>query len=353
MLKLIRSGFIVLLFLSNGAGNYAAAPTNATTATRLKRSAAQDQHACSAVDQSGNGTLEKLIVETGSVTMELDVNRLNGIKIGNGKLERVQFAVAANSFFSIVVFNGVLRGAEQGSMALAPQNTVALPTALSASINRLVIEKATNNEPFDMTVRDAVTGLVFFRIERTEYDYNASAQLLTIRDGRLLISKEFAAALGRVSDAGVQVGNISFGAAMQPIQITHLSNGAPKSVVMPPLAERSPGAPTLAAGPDVIVGDLPSMTELGSAGSQVGLAVATTSCNNGDQPINWFQMPNVDHPVVPQNFYRMSGGATNSERFEQIGQSWMKHTFGADELDQCSLGCNTNNCTTWTTSLPR
>ncbi len=303
--------------------------------------------------KGGTGILKKMIIESGSVTMELDVNRLNGIKVGNAKLERMQFAVAANSFFSILVFNDLLRGAEPGSMALVPQNRVALPAALTGSINRLVIEKATSNQRFDVTVRDALSGFVFFDIEGNQYDYNASAQLLTIQGGRLLISKEFAAALGQDSDAGVQVGNISVGAAMQAIQITQLSNGAPKSVVMPPLSKRAgPGTPTLAAGPDVIVGDLPNMLQLGSAGSQVGLAVATTSCNNGDQPINWFALPDTDHPVVPQNFYRMSGGANNNDRFEQIGQSWMKHTFGADELDECSLGCNTSNCTQFSQLCP-
>ena len=40
----------------------------------------------------------------------------------------------------------------------------------------------------------------------------------------------------------------------------------------------------------------------------------------------------------------MSGGADNTERMEQLGQSWMKHTFGASEFDECDLGCNTNNC---------
>src|SRR5262249_42907474 len=99
-------------------------------------------------NEGGTGTLQKMVVESGSVAMELDVNRLNGSKVGNAKLERVQFAVAANSFFSILVFNDLLRGREQGSMALVAQNWVALPAALTASINRLVIEKATSNEPF-------------------------------------------------------------------------------------------------------------------------------------------------------------------------------------------------------------
>ena len=67
----------------------------------------------------------------------------------------------------------------------------------------------------------------------------------------------------------------------------------------------------------------------------VGLGVGTTSCNNGDQPFDWFALPDNDHPVIPQNFYRMSGGATNNERFEQIGQSWMKHAFEALEGGFC------------------
>ena len=80
--------------------------------------------------------------------------------------------------------------------------------------------------------------------------------------------------------------------------------------------------PTSVPGPDVIMGDLPSLQQFGSSGTQVGLAMASDSCNNGDVELDFFAMPNTDHPVMPQNLYRMSGGATNDDRFEQIGQSW-------------------------------
>ena len=36
----------------------------------------------------------------------------------------------------------------------------------------------------------------------------------------------------------------------------------------------------------------------------------------------------------------MSGGATNDERFEQIGQSSVKHAFTALTNNICNLGCN-------------
>ncbi len=280
--------------------------------------------------QSLTGRLEKRIVENGSVTMDLDLSRLNGISFAPVRPAALQFAVAANSFFSILVFNDLLRGPEQGSMELIPQGETpsGLPVSLAGSLKQLVIEKLPSGEAFDLAVRDGKTGLVFFNIEGNLYDYDAKAQLLSITEGRLLISKEFANALGQPSGADSVVGKISVGAAMQPTEITRLANGEPKSIVMPPLRSAGgPEAPTLVPGPDVIVGELPSLEQFGSAGTQVGLAVGTDSCNNGDQPLNWFALPNNDHPVIPQNLYRQSGGATNNERFEQIGQSSMKHAF--------------------------
>jgi hypothetical protein len=111
---------------------------------------------------------------------------------------------------------------------------------------------------------------------------------------------------------------------------------------MPPLQHAiKPGAPNLVPGPDVIVGDIESVEQAGNDATSVGLGVGTVSCNNGDQPINWHELPATDHPVIPQNLYRMSGGADNAERFEQIGQSWMKHAFFALEEFICGA-CNTN-----------
>ena len=81
----------------------------------------------------------------------------------------------------------------------------------------------------------------------------------------------------------------------------------------------------------MIVGQVEDVAQMGHVGTQFNFAVGTDSCNNGDVPIDWFSLPETDHPVVPQNLYRMSGGTDGSERFEQIGQSWVKHTFFALE----------------------
>jgi hypothetical protein len=308
------------------------------------------------------GVLQKMIVESGTATMELDLNRLNGISSLTPKFEAWRFDIAANSFFSILVFNDLLRGPEQGSMALMPAGASAfaeptagqaapsysnLPATFNASLKQLAIEKLPSSEQFDLAVRDAITRFTFFNIEGQQYNYDAGAQLLTVNGGRLTMSRDFANALGRPSDAGAVVGEISLGAAMQPVEIKELVNGELKEVTMPPLRSApNAEAPTAAHGPDVIVGDLPNLQQFGSAGTRVGLAVATTSCNNGDQPLDWLQLPQTDHPVIPQNLYRMRGGIDNTERFEQVGQSWLKHAFFALEDDACSFGCNTNGCAT-------
>ena len=298
--------------------------------------------------ESQTGTLQKMIVADGSVAMDVDLNRLNGVSSVTGKLETLRFAVAPNSFFTILVFNNVLRGPEfESAMALTPSGSrrTTLPAVLSASLNQLEVEKLRSGAAFDLAVRDGKTGLVFFNVEGNIYDYDANAQLLSIKGGRLLLSEEFAGKLGRPSEAGSVVGNISVGTAMQPIEVTQMVNGQPRSAVLPPV-QGAPGVPSLVPGPDVIVGELSGLQQFGSDGTQVGLAVGTDSCNNGDQPLDWFSLPDNDHPVIPQNLYRMSGGANNNERFEQVGHSWLKHAFLALEDDACNFGCNTNGCVT-------
>jgi hypothetical protein len=312
--------------------------------------------------QPATGTLQKMIIENGSVTIDLDLNGLNGSDSLVARPATLQFAVGANSFFPILVFNDLLRGLEPGPMTLVPwhrhpaderdwlEANATMPAALAASLQRLVIEKLPSGEAFDLAVRDANTGFTFFNVQGHDYNYDASAQSLSITNGRLLLSKEFAGALGQPSSAGEIVGKISIGAAMQTIQMDQIVNGETKSMIMPPMQHAiGPATPNLVPGPDVIVGNVQDVAQMGSAGgnppTQIGFAIGTDSCNNGDQGVDWFALPQTDHPVVPQNLYRMSGGADNTERFEQIGQSWMKHTFLALEQSICGT-CNTSNCVT-------
>ncbi|MFZ1217723.1 MAG: hypothetical protein WAO00_00450 [Chthoniobacterales bacterium] len=92
-------------------------------------------------------------------------------------------------------------------------------------------------------------------------------------------------------------------------------------------------------GPDAIAGDMADLAVYGTDGSQRGLAMGITTCNAGNGLVNFFPMPNTNHPVAAQNLYRMSGGVSDTDRFEQIGQSWVKHTYGAKQANSCNFGC--------------
>ncbi|HYE63490.1 MAG TPA: hypothetical protein VD997_15985 [Phycisphaerales bacterium] len=110
------------------------------------------------------------------------------------------------------------------------------------------------------------------------------------------------------------------------------------------------GAPTPVLGPDVITAVIPDMLRHGTSvdGTVTAYSVGTTSCNPGDYPVLWIDnsnyLPDYDttrHPVISQNIYRLKsytapGGGTY-QRFEQLGQSWLKHGF----LSTNSSGCGT------------
>src|SRR6266403_3017398 len=118
----------------------------------------------SAIEENENrfgetGTLQKMIVDNGSVTMQLDLNGLNASGSLVARPVTLHFAAAPNSFFPVLVFNDLLRGLQPGSMALALQNSSSagvnapgysnLPAALNSSLKRLSVEKLPAGRGFD------------------------------------------------------------------------------------------------------------------------------------------------------------------------------------------------------------
>ena len=99
------------------------------------------------------------------------------------------------------------------------------------------------------------------------------------------------------------------------------------------------------SGPDVTVYELQGIGNWGAENGIRGYSVATTSCNSGDQPINWCDNAGGcgngttirDHPVIAQNMYRLKDG-----RFEQIGASWLKHSF--ESVNFSGTGCGNGSC---------
>ena len=117
MSKITLTSFalLLLLFLGNSSGNSAA------------QSNQKSAHAPA-------GTLQKMVVQSGSVRMQLDFSRLNATSFA-GRTATIHFAIATNSFFPVLVFNDLLRGAEPGSMTLIPAGVNAVEAAVPAAPN--------------------------------------------------------------------------------------------------------------------------------------------------------------------------------------------------------------------------
>jgi len=104
-----------------------------------------------------------------------------------------------------------------------------------------------------------------------------------------------------------------------------------------------------AQSPDVIVYDIGvdggNINDIHYWGQFNGIAaysIATQSCNKGTAVLQWQSGSSVQHPVIGQNMFRLKDG-----RFEQIGQSWLKHGFCAVNETEAFCGpCNSTPCST-------
>lgn len=108
-----------------------------------------------------------------------------------------------------------------------------------------------------------------------------------------------------------------------------------------------PGSGQQSSGPDVIVGRLAQVqttaqiANYSSAGGIETFSVGTTSCNLGNAQLLWEQSPDPDHPVIGQNCFRLKT-VNGSTRFEQLGQSWLKHGFTALQQGACCSNCQSS-----------
>ncbi len=170
------------------------------------------------------------------------------------------------------------------------------------------------------------TGAIF-ELSSLLVDFHAPSRSLRMA-GELVVSSDWARLNGFGGSAGMIVGSAVIEAGVgtdnaidMALQGPGLQDGSVAPVVSNEL---------LAVGPDVIVGDLHETGNYGSSNGISAFSVGTVSCNIGSHQLNWFSNTS-DHPVIGQNMYRLANG-----RFEQVGQSWLKHGFFALSGTLCS-----------------
>src|SRR6266480_2291571 len=165
---LIAFTFCLLLLSGICAIQSVTGRTRGERSTPMNREQAANAQRSTINSELQTGTLQKMIVENGSVTMDLDLNGLNGSNSLVARPITLQFVAGANSFFPILVFNDLLRGLVPGSMALIPveaapnafggssvSQATRLPLQFGASLKQLVVEKLPSGQGFDLAVRDS------------------------------------------------------------------------------------------------------------------------------------------------------------------------------------------------------
>lgn len=142
------------------------------------------------------------------------------------------------------------------------------------------------------------------------------------------VSAELAASLGDSDLSGVSIGSgVVRGSAVWV-------GGDALAPMVAPVSPVNVAASTLPAAPDVTFCELFGLTQFGRKNDVVGLAINTTSWNIGNADLTWLAAPDPRHPFIVQNLYRIK-----DDRFEQIGQSWIKHGFFALGNEQCQTEC--------------
>jgi hypothetical protein len=105
------------------------------------------------------------------------------------------------------------------------------------------------------------------------------------------------------------------------------------ALAQPSLAQTSCGAP----GPDAVLGDVSDVSNNTPNGAYDAIALGAQVCNMGSVSIAYSGCPS-SHPVFGGNLYKYST-VNGAARFEQIGQSWLKHTAVVAASNACGCTC--------------
>jgi len=234
------------------------------------------------------------------------------------------FPIDSESTLTFNVVDGSIQGNPAGQVRFLGGLAIGTrPT--QQSLQNPVLAPA-NGKSFDrLRIADGRGGSAGgFVLERVKIGFDPVSQTLTLHAGSVYLTPEWAQALGDATLAQRDLGKLTVQAVA-----AWVGGDAPAPV------EAGPPVPDeRVIGPDMTWCQLYGLGQFGRVADQVGLSFATTSWNVGDRDIQWFPIPNENHPFIVMNLFRLK-----DDRLEQIGQSWIKHGFYALGNTQCGGTC--------------
>lgn len=274
-------------------------------------------------------------VEGGTATLQLDAQDQNASHVRTGNpAPRADAAARAEREFVIPIERRSTLTFEvtTSGVKLIPEGRVfcsgqlRLPSRMGdVALAGLAFSPGVNGELEGARVSSDEPRGGGFVLERVKAGFDPITGMLIIHADIVRPSAVTARALGDDALAAVDLGRLTLQATAGWV-----GGDAPAYAFPDP----APADGDRNVGADMTFCQLYSLTQYGRLGDTVGLAVATTSWNIGDRDISWKPMPDVHHPFIAMNLYRLKQG-----HFEQIGQSWVKHAFYALGNTQCGGSC--------------
>ncbi len=263
-------------------------------------------------------------VAVGTVSTDLTRGR------GSSALSSAEFLVIDEQVVSFVEVQSSpqLLG---GQVIRLSEGVVVSAGGASVTVHELVVYSDESTRPIsDSTLMGGLR--LELRGVRVRLD-QATGQLI-VPALEVRVSEGLALSLGDSSLAGVSLGSgvvrgsMTWAGGASAV----LAESSSSSDLMSPLGGTTSGG--FPVSPDVTFCELYGLNQFGRQLDVVGLALTTTSWNRGNADLTWLAYPDARHPFIVQNLYRIK-----QDRFEQIGQSWIKHGFFALANLQCGGSC--------------
>lgn len=245
-----------------------------------------------------------------------------------------QLAITPLSDFGLSSTGGMIDDRGWGGLVHRQSLRFAAPSG-EVALNGFVL-RARDDVPDVMCVVMSANDLTpMLDIEGLKVGFDRVAGRLLIECSGLIITRAMAEYLGDADLAGRSVGTLTGEVMLDWV------GGDDPDALMPTNQATPRDTLTVCGNPgaDVIVGDLDGVCNYSSVGGIEAFSVGTVSCNIGNENLLWIASNN-QHPVIGQNMFRLKTMGDGSTRFEQIGQSWLKHGFTALTQNICDCGCN-------------
>lgn len=249
--------------------------------------------------------------------------------------QHLHFQIAPESSLTVVSNDGAFSYVSDGSLEVM-QNVTIYADSKSFEISKLRLHLQYDADKAPVFVVSGVVDnatevdLLVHAFFKPGFTQDPASFYLEASDA--IITESFAVAIDRTDLIGKPLGTFSFFS-----NLVWSGGDEPTDVELLP-AGGAPRAPTVCnkpIGQDLIVGELygslqnPSSEQIGGVWYDT-FSVGTTSCNLGDEILTWEGSGGFVHPAIGQNCFRLKDG-----RFEQIGQSWLKHGFTVAAGNAC------------------